>query len=90
MAVFPFILTRLRQCGDTFLNHEQIHLRQQLEMGVIPFYLWYFTEYLIRLTCLRNHYQAYRAISFEREAYAMENDCAYLKRRGFWAFLEYL
>lgn len=90
IALFPFILTKHSENGAMFLNHERIHLQQQLEMGILPFYVWYLTEYLIRLLKLQNHDQAYRSISFEREAYAMQSDCGYLAQRSFWGFLGYL
>lgn len=90
MALFPFLLTKRKQNGATLLNHERIHLRQQLEMGVALFYIWYLIEYLIRLIKLQNHDRAYRSISFEREAYARESDYNYLTQRAFWGFLGYL
>ncbi|MEX0995648.1 MAG: hypothetical protein WDZ45_01210 [Flavobacteriaceae bacterium] len=72
------------------MNHERIHLRQQLELLILPFYLWYGLEFLLRLLYFRNRYKAYRNISFEREAYSNEADLYYLKRRKFWAFIGYL
>lgn len=36
------------------LNHERIHTRQQIEMLVLPFYLWYIVEWLIRLIISRD------------------------------------
>ena len=35
------------------------------------------------------HYLAYKSISFEREAYAMENDLNYLQHRKLWSFWKY-
>ena len=35
----------------------------------------------------KNHQQAYRSISFEKEAYQNENDMNYLKIRKRWAYL---
>ena len=72
------------------LNHERIHLRQQAELLVVFFYVWYGLEYLIRLIQYRNRHEAYKNISFEREAYANEKDLDYLKRRSFWEFLKYI
>ena len=48
MAVFPFILLRESRFGEdqVLINHEKIHLRQQAELLVIPFYIWYCIEYL--------------------------------------------
>jgi hypothetical protein len=59
-------------------------------MFIMPFYLWYFTEYLIRLLQFRNRKKAYYAISFEREAYANEKDLDYLNSRPFWGFIRYV
>lgn len=90
MALFPFILVRQPNPGPTLLNHERIHLRQQLELGILPFYIWYGLEYLIRRFQHRDHYTAYRNISFEREAFANDQNLAYLKNRPFWQFGKYL
>jgi len=90
MAFFPFIFLRRKAPSRFLINHEQIHLRQQLEMGLIIFYIWYFAEYLIRLVQYRKHYLAYLHISFEREAYQHQVDLDYLKKRTFWAFWKYL
>ncbi len=72
------------------LNHERIHLRQQAELLILPFYVWYVLEYFVRLLAYKNKKEAYRNISFEREAYANESDPDYLKHRKFWSFLKYL
>jgi len=72
------------------LNHERIHLRQQAELLILPFYIWYVFEYLIKLMQYKDKKQAYRNVSFEREAYANEANPDYLKNRKFWAFLKFL
>ena len=92
MALWPVILVReaALKSDAVFMNHERIHLRQQLEMLVIPFYLWYVTEYGVRYFQYKNARLAYRNISFEREAYSNEGDPTYLKKRSFWRFLTYL
>ena len=90
MALYPFILVRRPNPGPTLLNHERIHLRQQAELGVILFYIWYGLEYLIRRVQYRNHYSAYRNICFEREAFANEHNLAYLKTRPFWHYMRYV
>ncbi|GGC01298.1 hypothetical protein [Dyadobacter sediminis] len=90
MAIFPFIFLRRKAPSRFLINHEQIHLRQQLEMGIVLFYIWYLAEYLIRLVQHRKHYLAYLHISFEREAYQHQADLEYLKKRSFWAFRKYL
>ena len=92
LAIFPFIfLASMRLKGDSpFINHERIHLRQQAEMLIVPFFLWYGLEFLVRLIAERNFSRAYHNISFEREAYAMEKDPLYLKNRPFWNFLHHI
>jgi hypothetical protein len=86
---FVFLADKDDKLNEVFINHEKIHIRQQLELLIVPFYLWYFTEYLIRLLQFRNRKKAYYAISFEREAYANEKDLEYLKSRSFWRFMRY-
>ena len=87
---FVFLADKDDKLNEVFINHEKIHIRQQLELLIVPFYLWYFTEYLFRLLQFRNRKKAYYAISFEREAYANEKDLAYLKSRPFWGFMRYI
>lgn len=53
------------------VNHEEIHWRQQIEMFIIPFYLWYSVEWFLKL--FKYGGQAYMNISFEREAYNWNN-----------------
>lgn len=69
------------------LNHESIHTAQMRELLYVGFYLIYITEWFIRLFMRGN---AYRNISFEREAYSNERDDEYLENRKSFAFLAYL
>ena len=92
MAIWPFIILRTKKLKEdkVFLNHERIHLRQQIEMLVVLFYIWYILEFLIRLVQYKNRFKAYRNISFEREAYGKEKDLNYLKKRPFWRFVGFV
>ena len=90
MALFPFVLFRTGSPTERLRNHEAIHLRQQLELGIVLFYVWYILEYLYRRIQYPNHYAAYRAISFEQEAFLHEADVDYLNHRKFWAFRLYV
>lgn len=92
LAVFPFVFVKDKEDrhNAVFINHEKIHLRQQLELLVVPFFVWYVLEYLFRLVQYKKAHLAYRNISFEREAYANESDLEYLKKRSFFGFLKYL
>ncbi|MBR9756638.1 MAG: hypothetical protein GYB39_01025 [Algicola sp.] len=92
IALFPFVVLRHKgfKADTVLVNHERIHLRQQLEFLVVFFYLWYGVEFLYRLIIHKNRRLAYRHISFEREAYTHENDLDYLRTRPFWRVLRYL
>ena len=97
MTLFPFVYLRKsyvdRLSSWNFLaliNHESIHLKQQAELGVVFFYVWYFLEFCIRVVLIGNTDAAYRKICFEKEAYENEKDLEYLGKRKFWAFLKYL
>ena len=92
LAVFPFVVLKHRRfkLDHNLINHEKIHLRQQLELLIIFFYLFYVLEFIMRLIQYNNWKQAYRNISFEREAYKNEKDLNYLKSRPFYCFIGYL
>ncbi len=90
IALWPFILLKPKDPSKTIINHEKIHLRQQLEMLILPFYIWYLTEWLLLLIKFKNRDVAYRNISFEKEAYENESNHSYLSNRRFWNFTLYL
>jgi hypothetical protein len=90
IALWPFIIVRAKTPGKTIINHEKIHLRQQLELLILPFYFLYLAEWIMLFIKYRNIHKAYMHISFEKEAYINESDLNYLKNRPFWNFLKYL
>lgn len=68
--------------SETLLNHEKIHTAQIRELLYLGFYILYVTEWLLRLIQYRgNNYRAYRAISFEHEAYQHQTSPNYLNQR---------
>lgn len=72
------------QVTERMLNHERIHTAQMKELGYIFFYIIYVLEWLVRLFLPGN---AYRNISFEKEAYFYERATYYLiwrERYGMW------
>lgn len=78
VALFGVILAkRGRILSRVVINHERIHFVQQRELLWLPFLLWYALEFLYRLYQYRDWHEAYRNISFEREAYAHEGNLAY-------------
>ncbi|HLA55895.1 MAG TPA: hypothetical protein VK623_07325 [Flavobacterium sp.] len=92
ITIFPFVILRTKEhkADAAYVNHEKIHVRQQLELLVLPFFIWYFFEYLVRLIQYKNRKIAYENISFEREAYANEKNIGYLKSRRIWSFLKWI
>jgi len=91
LTIFPFVFMRnqIDKRDLVFLNHEKIHLRQQLELLIVPFFVWYGVEFLYHFLLLKNKSKAYRAISFEKEAYEHQDDLNYLKRKKIYSFLRY-
>lgn len=93
MCIWPFLFVRSGAAWSfTKIDerHERIHGEQQKEMLLLPFYLWYGIEWLIRLCIYRDSHKAYRNISFEQEAYENQEDIMYLERRRHFAWLKYL
>lgn len=92
ITLYPFVFLKHKTLKNNIvlLNHEKIHLRQQIEMLVLPFYIWYGFEFVLRFIQLKNWHAAYKNISFEREAYLNEKNLQYLNDRGFWRFLKYI
>ena len=73
--------------NERTIRHEAIHTAQMREMLYIFFYLWYVIEWIIRLFMEGN---AYRNISFEREAYNNEDNIIYLESRKKFTWIKYL
>jgi len=92
LTFYPFVILANKddKFNEVFMNHERIHIKQQIELLILPFYLWYVIEYLYRLIQYKDRKQAYLNISFEREAYKNERDLNYLKKYTFWNFLKFL
>ncbi len=68
------------------LNHEAIHTDQMRELGYIGFYIIYLLEWLFRL--IKQSWtgeNAYRNISFEKEAYSKQYLPDYLFYRKHFA-----
>ena len=95
ISLYPFIIIRKDYLlawnivkKERILRHESIHIRQQEEMFVIPFYICYIVEWFIKL--FKYGKDAYKNISFEREAHIHENDLDYLKNRKKYDWVKYL
>jgi hypothetical protein len=92
ITIFPFIILSSDKIliNRRLINHEKIHIRQQLELLIVIFYLWYFAEYLILRIKYKNKFEAYKNISFEKEAYSKQYDLSYLKKRKVLGHLKYI
>lgn len=77
-----FVRGTERDINAVVLNHEKIHTAQMKELWYILFYIIYLLEWVMRLFKNEN---AYRNISFEREAYENERDMDYLDNRRKYA-----
>lgn len=62
-----------------------------LLLSSVVFYLWYVVEWCIRVIvgCFSSH-DAYRMVSFEREARLAETDSNYLENSRYFAWLKFL
>jgi len=63
---FVFLSDKKDKSHEVLLNHERIHIKQQLELLIVFFFVWYFFEYLVRLIQYKDRREAYYNISFER------------------------
>jgi uncharacterized membrane protein len=88
ITIFPFIIFKdMSKATQVRLNHENIHLRQQLELLIILFYIWYAFDFLIQYLKYGDVKTAYMNIIFEKEAYKNEKKLNYLKKRKLFAFI---
>lgn len=89
ITLYPFVLVETKEIGDRIIRHEKIHLRQQIELLLLPFYTIYLLEFLIHFLKCRDFDRAYRSISFEREAYKHDNEKEYLQTRKWFEGFKY-
>ncbi len=89
ITLFPFIFIRGRG-DDVLINHERIHLAQQKEMLILPFYLLYVFFYVKNIFKYKSSSLAYREIPFEKEAFENDNDQVYLLKRKRFAWINYI
>lgn len=69
IVIYPFVLYQDRVPSSSILAHEAVHLRQIKDAGALKFYSKYIFEYLKGRKRGLSHYEAYRNISYEIEAY---------------------
>lgn len=92
ISLFPFIIIKdgFDKTNLVLINHEKIHLRQQAELFILPFYFLYVLDFLIQFIRFKDKNMAYRNIVFEKEAYANENNRNYLQVRRYFEWIRYL
>ena len=69
IVLFPFVLYRDKKPSSTIIAHEEVHLKQIRDAGAVKFYARYLYEYYKGRRQGLSHYEAYRNISYEIEAY---------------------
>lgn len=69
-------------------NEERTHWSQEWKLGIIPYYLIYVLEWLVKLPFYGK--KAYINLSFEREANTHYFDETYWLRRKTFDFIKYL
>ena len=90
ITIFPFIFSKEKMRGNIkHLNHERIHIRQELECLLVLYPVIYYLHYGYNRIKGMNHITAYRNICFEREAYGNQSDVDYLKNRKSYSFIKY-
>lgn len=91
VALWPFVIVKRKEdsLNTRLINHERIHIRQQLELFILPFYILYLSEYIYHRIKGNDHLQSYLHISFEKEAYQNDNNKDYLLGRPWWAWRGY-
>ncbi|GAB4340773.1 MAG: hypothetical protein OHK0038_20300 [Flammeovirgaceae bacterium] len=92
IALFPFVILKYDylKYDKILMNHEKIHLRQQIELLVLPFYILYIAHFFFNYLNFNNFYDSYKNIFFEKEAYSNDSNLNYLKNRKLWAAFQYL
>lgn len=86
---------RYKPISHRTMNHEMIHVAQANDflpkVGYIPFYILYILEWLLKLIpCAIKRKSAYKAISFEQEAYNNELNFNYLDKRRRFSWAKYI
>ena len=92
VTLYPFIFLKREDLKHDaeLINHEKIHLKQQQELFILFFFLFYLIEWTVKFLKYRNKFLAYKNLSFEREAYRNQDNLYYLEKRKIWAFLNYI
>lgn len=72
IVLYPFVLYCEKEPEEEIRRHEMVHLDQIKRDGFWRFYGRYLLQYCQGRKQGLNHYEAYRNISYEREAFGSE------------------
>ncbi len=86
IALFPFVFC-IGELSKRKEIHETIHFQQQLETGVLFFYLIYLWDYIKLRISGKSGHAAYLGIRAEKEAYLNQLNGKYLQQRKRWTWL---
>jgi hypothetical protein len=83
IAMFGYALfaDKKEDVGLVLINHERIHVDQMKRDGYIMFYVRYFYEYFKYRRMGHDHYNAYRRISYEQEAWLNQKNLYYVVQK---------
>lgn len=86
ITLWPFIFLKYHAYNSPeLINHEKIHLQQQAETLVIPFYAFYVLNFIFNILTMNK--LPYRRLQAEKEAYANQDNLEYLKTRKRWRWI---
>ena len=89
ITLYPLIILNEVCDHPVIINHEKIHLRQQRELWIIPFYVLYILYWLRGKVQGMTNQNAYMSIPFEKEAYKFQDDFDYLSNRKPYAWRDF-
>ena len=84
ITIYPFIILKeknKKQGVNKLVVHESIHIKQAEELLVLPFYILYVLEWLVKSLIHKSFKKGYYNISFEREAYSNQYNKEYISKR---------
>ena len=65
---------------EMIVRHEKVHIEQQKEVGIIPFYIFYPANMLLQIYRYGDEDKAYENNMFEKEAYKAEKELDYRRK----------
>ena len=88
--LFGIIFYKGNKPSEKVINHEAIHTAQMKELLYVGFYIWYVAEWVVKFILYGGANLAYKALSFEREAYFNQENLSYLRGRKHYVWLRFL